>query len=406
MSSNLNLDPYAFPFVRPIYGGPACDVAGSVGVGIGGESARLAREVVACGTVLFADVSARRTSPTGIAWVNKLHRHSDKPALVGDLFLKIVKSPRVQDSTLLSGSPYPTANALEIFQGNAASGAFCNIANLFGNHMILVSDKSGFPATKPPQDTPTGSSALGLKALSLPPSAIANTRHIASISVGLTVRRLSQIHQTQINTKPGFTLGNFGLRKGDRHKQIKLSTLENQVSLTALILDHFPLAWSTNKRNVLASINRPDAHRRCGHVPRQNAFIVGKRSQRSKCATHVHVDLVGVNHLCVGTDNDLRRENRECFSTWPINKVVKRDLRKDFSGPCFLGNPVASGIGCLKSDFKCQSLFVGRQQFHLHSQLHERKLHHCIDKASGFMLDTQPQKPLSNPRTFPVSSIK
>ena len=90
-----------FRYVRVIEGTPARNVSRCVGIGIGGKPARLARELIACGPVLLTDTAAGRTSPAGVARVNEFDRHSDKPALVGNLRLEIREGPRVQDSALL-----------------------------------------------------------------------------------------------------------------------------------------------------------------------------------------------------------------------------------------------------------------------------------------------------------------
>lgn len=75
--------------VRVIESTPARNVAGCVGVGIGGIAARMAREAVACWAVLLADATTRRTKPARIARVNKFYRYPDKSALVGNLRLEV-----------------------------------------------------------------------------------------------------------------------------------------------------------------------------------------------------------------------------------------------------------------------------------------------------------------------------
>jgi hypothetical protein len=64
----------------------------------------MARERIACGTVLLADAAARGTFPGRVAWINKNNRNPDESALVGDLGLKITKGPGVQVSALAFSS--------------------------------------------------------------------------------------------------------------------------------------------------------------------------------------------------------------------------------------------------------------------------------------------------------------
>jgi len=106
------MSPNTISFVRLDYDSPAGNIAGCVGIGVGGEPTRHARELVARRAVLFADTAARRTLPGRVARVNELNRHTEKPAFVFDLREQVSEGPRVQDAALRFSSPYPVAYSL------------------------------------------------------------------------------------------------------------------------------------------------------------------------------------------------------------------------------------------------------------------------------------------------------
>jgi hypothetical protein len=341
-----------FRHVRVIESTPARNVSRCVGIGVGGESARLARELVARWPVLLADATASRTSPTGIARVNKLDRHTDEPALIDDLRLQISEGPRVQDSALLSISPDPRTNPDQIFKRDSSIRAFSNTANLFGDDVVHVPHKSLFTATESAQDTLGFACAFLLKALSLPPAASADTGHLSGIAESLPVGTLRNIHEAQVNAQPVNRLLLAFFRNVYGDVQVPLSFAKDQIRLTLGKLKQLALAFTTDKRQMFQSaIERPNAHGRGWQLNIQNP------------------EFIGIRNLSDQQADDLRRQ-RKLIPNLAVEPSVQRETAEFFRFPSELRKAV-SGVICRFQRFEQGVRLLGRwQQFNLDGQFH------------------------------------
>ena len=359
-----------FRYVRVIEGTPARNVSRCVGIGIGGKPARLARELIACGPVLLTDTAAGRTSPAGVARVNEFDRHSDKPALVGNLRLEIREGPRVQDAALLSVSPDPRTNTFQIFQGNPSIRAFSNTANLFGDDVIHVPHKSLFPSTEPVQDALGLARAFLLKSLSLPPSPSANFGCLASVTECLAVGTLREVHQSKVDAKPANSFLFAFLWHVHGHVEIPLAVTQNQIALAFRKFQQLTLALATDKLNMFQpSSHSPDAHGRGRKLEIKNASVVGNAAVLAKSALRLLVQLVGVSNLGVKADNNLRGQI-ELTANLFVVQTVHWELAKLLLFPAQFRQTTCRLIRQLQSFAQRLRLFWRRQKFHLNSQLH------------------------------------
>src|ERR1039458_7157261 len=112
LSSNTNR------YDWPIDCGPA-DILRRVEISVVLVPTRDTTEYRLAGPVLFGDVAATRTHATGVLRINKNQRNTNSLCLVRDKSPKLIESPAMQNSTLLSPSPNPAADALEVFNGNS-----------------------------------------------------------------------------------------------------------------------------------------------------------------------------------------------------------------------------------------------------------------------------------------------
>lgn len=373
-------------FVREDYGSPAADVARCVGVGIGGEPARLAREFVACRPVLLADVATRQALPRRVFCVNKLYRHPDKPAFVGNLGLQVREGPRMQDAPLDFPSPNPRANTLEVFKRNPSFRAFSNSANLFGNHMVLKLHHSGLTPAETMNDSAGRARAFLLQTFPLPPAPGANTSHFAGIPKSLPVGTLSEVHKAKVYSKPFLARGSFSFREIDRDEQVEDSRTANKVCLTALKVQHLALLCTGDKADVFhSSINRPNTHRVVGEIPRQKAFVIRKRAERFKSTLNVAIKLVGIHDLADGSHHRLSRKAWKFFTATVVSQFVQRKLSECFRLQCLLRNPITGGINGAKRFPERPRLSFVSQQFDHHSQLHDQTIVNTLSKASQFL---------------------
>ena len=349
---------------------PACNVASCVGIGIGGKPARLTRELVACGPVLLADAATRRTSPAGVAWIHKFHRYPEKPALVGNFRLKVGESPRVQDAALLSISPYPRSNAVQIFQGNSAFRAFSNTANLFGNDVIHVAHKSLFTSTDSAQNFPRLLCALGLQPFSLTPTTGTDTGDFTGITKSLSIGTLREVNKAKVDTKPADRLLLAFFRHVHSYVQIPLAVAQNQIALAFRKLKQLALAFTADKRKMLQpSFDGPKADSRGGELEIKNAGIVGNAAVFAKTALNLLVQLVSIGNLRVKPHNYLRGQI-ELRSNLFVEQAVHWKLTKLLLLPSKLRQTACRLVRQFQSFAQRQRLFWRRQKFHLHSQLH------------------------------------
>ena len=373
---------YTDPFVRQDYDCPARNVAGGVGVGIGGITARMAREAIACGTVLLADATTRRTKPACVSGINKFHRHTDKPAFVGDLGLEIREGPRMQDAPMAFCSPDPSANVGQVFHSHSASGAFSHGANLFGNQMVLLRDKAVFAATKAFENTAGGSRALLLKALTLPPPATSHAGNLLGVTKGLAIGRLGNVDQTEVYTKPFNRLALPLIGNIDGDVEIEIALPQDQIRLSDGKGQEFAMSFTANEWEMFdAPLHSPNTDGGLRQLEVQDAAIVGNRSMLSEGALRLLVEFVSIGDFGIDADHHLRGEI-EFSPNGSIEKPVHREPPKLFGVPCQLRQPVCGSIGAFQCAEKRLGLFSGRQQFDLDGQYHSRYNTQMLEKVN------------------------
>lgn len=361
--------PNSVTSVWPIYGGPARDDAGCVGIGIIGESARFAGERVPSLSVRLGSMTTGGTCSTGITRINERHRNTDEPALVCDLSLKIRKCPRMQDAPLAFSNSYPVTNKAKVFHRDTASGAFSLSNYLFGNHMVLVVHETRLATLKPIENTTSRTSASGLQSLSLPPTSFPNASDLASASIGSSIRVLGQVHKAEINPEPVERLSLLSVGNIHRHVQVPLSSLQDQIRLAAPKLKELALAISAHIRQMFYSAaNRPDTHRGFAQLEIEDFVIVGDGAKRPEGALRVMIQLVRVEDLCDQTDNWLRGKLRKLSAKLLVKQAVHWKLLKLLRFPSQLRKPVAGLIHRLKSELQHLFLSWCRKKFKLDGQ--------------------------------------
>ena len=322
------MSPNTIPFVRPVYSGPARNNSRCVGIGIGGEPTVHAFKSVPSLAVAFGYMPASRTAPAAVSGIHELDRDAVKPALVSDFGLQIRKRPGVQDAPLSLRSPYPTTDALEIFKGYPAAGAFGFGANLFRNCVVLMMYEAGFTSSEALQNPLGRTSAFGLKALALPPTSFPDSGDRFGLTVSSALRLRSNIDEAQVHPQPILTRRCFRLGEADRHKQVKRTIPKNQVRFAPVVREHLELPLPTDKRNAQSTGQAPDAYDRLSQIPRKQSRVIRKRAQGAKLPLYHSVHFIGVNNLSIGSNNHLRRELRKCFPAGVVNQLMQGNLRK------------------------------------------------------------------------------
>ena len=365
------MSPNTISFVRPVYSGPARNNSRCVGIGIGGEPTVHAFESVPSLAVAFGHMPASRTAPAGVSGIHELDRDAVKPALVSDFGLQVRKRPGVQDAPLSLGSPYPTTDALEVFKGYPAAGAFGLGANLFRNDVVLMMYETGFTPSEALQNPLGRTSAFGLKALALPPTSFPDSGDRFRLTVSSALRIRSNIDEAQVHTQPILTRRCFRLGEADSDKQVKRTIPENQIRFAPIVREHLELPLPTDKRNAQSTGQAPNAYDRLSQVPRKQSSVIRKRAQRAKLPLYRPVQFIGVNDFSVGSNNHLRCDFRKCSPAGVVHQSMQGNLRKCLGSPSPLRNPVTGGILRNQRLFEDRGLRSVRQQLHLDRKSHD-----------------------------------
>jgi hypothetical protein len=399
------MSPNTISFVRPVYSGPARDNSRCVGIGIGGEPTAHAFESVPSLAIAFGYMPASRTAPAGVSRIHELDRDAVETALVSDFGLQVRKRPGVQDAPLSLGSPYPTTDALEVFKGYPAAGAFGLDANLFRNDVVLMMYEAGFTPSEPLQNPLGRTSAFGLKALPLPPTSFPDAGDLFGLTVRSALRISSDIDEAQVHPQPILTRRGFRLGEADSDKQVKRTIPENQIRFASVVREHLELPRPTDKRNAQSTAQTPNACDRLSQVPRKQSGVIRERAQRAKLPLYRSVQFIGVNDLSVGSNNHLRREFRKGSPASVVNQSMQGNLRKCLGSPSPLRNPVTGSI------FRNQRLFEDRglrsvsQQLHLDRKGHDAVSFHYSEMSITPLLRINFYEHCRNPQPNPQRGI-
>ena len=221
--------------VRVVESTPASNVARCVGIGVGGEAARRARDLVASWSVFLADTAARRTSPARVARVNQFNQATPISLLfVGNLrFRRSAKAHECKDSALLFSSPNPRTNMRQIFQRlYSPLRAFSNFRNLFGDGVVRDLAQNDARARSIGATRAWQSECLWLEAATLSPTPCADTAsNLAGVTESLAVGAFGEIGQSQIEKlpiQPTASCSAF-FRHVHRHVQKPFVAAKNQI---------------------------------------------------------------------------------------------------------------------------------------------------------------------------------
>jgi len=119
----LQLSAYGGRRVRLHDGSPA-DVLRSDGIRRASEPAGYATEQCLGAAVGLCYLPAGRAGAGGIPGINEHHRNTGQPGLVLDEGAKLMERPTMLNATLSLANRYPVTDALQIFEGDTAIGAF------------------------------------------------------------------------------------------------------------------------------------------------------------------------------------------------------------------------------------------------------------------------------------------
>jgi hypothetical protein len=141
-------------------------------VGVPSEAAPDAAEMTACGPVPPRDVPAAGAGLAGVGGIHQLERYPGALGFVAGECGLLGERPTVQGAPLGPMSPYPPADALEFFEGDAAAGAFGLAHHMLADLLIDIGHHPGLPPGQATQPPPRRRGALGLQTTPLPMASV------------------------------------------------------------------------------------------------------------------------------------------------------------------------------------------------------------------------------------------
>jgi hypothetical protein len=346
-----------------VYGNPA-DIHSIDRVGVAGEPARSTGEQTLRLAIGSIHMPTLRTGPGSVARVHQDQRDPCPLRLVGDPLSQIKETPGVVLPPLAFSNRYPVPDALQILQGNPATGVFRPLHQFLRNPMVFLPGKPPFLLPAFLQQAFGRLRALALQAAAQLAMALPQPVDLpARIPVRIAVD--SNVFHPQVHAQVTVHLTGS--------QQVEDSLHQAQVALPALPLQQFQLSLAGGKGDPLTSPDRPDRDGSSFQILSQDPAVEGNRARGFEHTLRLVVHLVGVRHFGNTHHHDLGGQ-RVLLPHRLVSQFVQRKLAKCLGLPRLLADGMAGRISQLQRLAERVRLFGGRQQFHLRDQLHSRIL--------------------------------
>jgi putative transposase len=357
------------------------DIACTVSIRMVCMAALLANELGLIFPVRFFGVSTPATALGGVLRVHSDQRNTGSLRFVGQKAPKLREAPTVQVCPLPLSGPDPLTNAAEVFDGNRAICAFRGLDYAFRNTMVYVGHEACLAVAALLEQALGRLCTLLLELAAQGAVAMAHLVDGAT-RVTATVGIESNFDNPHIHAERVHRLDLFLLRHFHGDVQEPLPIPENQIGFTSRKLQKFALRLAADKRHLLPSTQRPDAH--CGfrQIQTQDAGIVSDAAVVPKEPLHLPVQLVGVRDLGSQQAHHLRRK-RKLIANQSVELLVNRKPAELLGLPGQFREPIHRTVGGLQRLSETLGLRRSRQEFHLHGQLHGFNIFKYLKTSTG-----------------------
>lgn len=338
---------------RLSYGSPAGDVSRGVLVCVCFVPAGKTPELGLGFSVSLGDVSAGRTRPAGVAWVDGHTRDSDALRLVFDEGAKLPESPVVQPFPLLLAGLNPLADMRQVFQRNAEAGAFSSGNDCLRYAVVLVLLEPPLFAAHLPK---AALCCFGADALqdgaSFGVAFAVLLDCCAGVLVAFAVR--GDVHDTHVNAEHSVRREQSRVIEVAHGAEIPLAAHEHQIDFAFAMLKQATLMLATDEDDLVPPIQKPKRNDVIG-AETQDTVIVWLRAVFAECALFLGVQLIGISHFRDAAHGYLSGEP-EAFPQLGITRLVQVVLPEYLGLKCPLREPVARLVATLKRS--AQSVFL------------------------------------------------
>lgn len=350
---------------------PLPDVDRCVGVRVRGVSARDAEESGLIGSVLFVDASAHRALARRVSWINEDHGDADALRLVGDECAELAKSPITQSCALVAPGRYPAADALQLFEGDPASGAFSIHHDSLGNAVVGVFLEPRLLSGEVAQ-SPLG--CLGAALLKSIPAllVVAALPFDSGPGIDLAIAIGGQRDDAEINAQPVFGLKLVGFRYVAGNGQHPFAAHEAQIDF-ALAIHHQPiLVFTHHDWHDDAPFDCPQANRATVLNEPNDPIVIRLSGIWAKDWSDGAIDLEGVGDLGDRSDSSLGGQTEAC-SQLDVMQLVQIVLPEGAAREARGAQPCACFIASRQRRLQARGLSGRRQHLEGGYQLHAVK---------------------------------
>lgn len=360
------------------------DIHGSVGIGISFVIARATPKLVLASTVLFGAVTALSAGTAGIARIDSHEEHSGQPGLVLKEKAQLRESPGMQNCALLPQGRDPSANAVEVFNGNAAFGAFSFGNDLLANAVVDVRGEaplfSGQLLQPPLRRT-------GLFLLKFRPQPAVTMAHRLDLRTGvaLTIRIAGNISDTKIDTEKVCWLNGGAVRQVHRAIEIQPAFAVDQIGLTFDPVKSLLLVFAIDQRDDHSLFRQRPQADAVQSLEAHNAFVVSDGAVFPEHRTFRFVPREAFNSFTYRPDGHLCRQ-AVAAANFRVGQLVDRRLAEDFSFKSTLSREGSGFIDSLHSGKQPLALFGVRQNLQLERELHYYGVYHSLEREGAIPL--------------------
>ncbi len=307
--------------------GHGTNVPGRVHVGMVGVSTGHATELFLRRAVGFSDVPASMAGTRGVLGVDDDDTNTRHPGFVRDKGSKLIKSPTAHFRSLRLAKPCPFTDALEVFQGDSASGVFGLDNQRFGNAVVFVGAKPPFFAAKVLEFAtnvfgarPSAFSASGRLLQSAAKALLTNPDRFyigTAMTIPVAIRGKmdhAQVHADNVGRRRLCPLGQI-----HGYEQKPLAVLAaNEIALSPGVGKAFFLILTHDESDDDTSGKRQQRHPI--HVlETHQALVIGYTRKLAKAWAFCLVPLIGFAHLSHAAHGHLRGQTKAL----PHGAVVK-----------------------------------------------------------------------------------
>jgi hypothetical protein len=278
----------------------------------------------------------------------------------------------MQNDLLFAPSPDPFADALQFFDGKAASGVFGGSNDLLGYYMVDVLGKAAFFAGKFLQPALRRARPFPLEFCAETAMPMADGSDFTS-AVEPTVRVGGDLRYSEIDPKELCDLGDGSIGHHARRHQIPFAPHASEIGFSLAVGEQGALALAADKRNAQPARERPEGHRRRRQVVGQNAPVIGRRASGAEGPAHSLIQLVSIGGLRDRSDGSLRRQF-EPLAHRPVAELVQIELAEGLRIPGRGADVITGGVRCRQRVGERGRLGRRRLEFQLRRQMHSGPL--------------------------------